>query len=79
MVLGPRMVEVGQVAAVVDDALGVGVGEPDPRQRRVAKRRAPVGEAAELEGIASLALSSGSGRRARRAGRPSRLRRAPRG
>ena len=30
--------------AVVDDALGVGVGEPDARQRRVLERRAPVGD-----------------------------------
>ena len=49
MVLGPRVVEVGQVAAVVDDALRVGVREPDPRDRRVLERRLPVGDLAELD------------------------------
>src|SRR5207247_1751017 len=38
-VLDPGQVEVRVVAAVVDDALGVRVGEPDARARREAERR----------------------------------------
>ena len=49
VVLGARVVEVREVAAVVDDALGVGVREPDARERRVLVGRTPVGDPAELE------------------------------
>ena len=48
VVLGARVVEVGEVAAVVDDALGVRVREPDAGQRRVLERRPAVGDPAEL-------------------------------
>ncbi len=39
VVLDPREVEVGGVAAVVDDPLRVRVGEPDPRLRAELERR----------------------------------------
>ena len=48
VVLRPRVVEVRQVAAVVDDSLSVGVREPDPRDRRVLERRLAIRDAAEL-------------------------------
>lgn len=41
-VLAPGVIEVGQVAAVIDDALRVGVAEPDPGERGIAERRAAV-------------------------------------
>ena len=49
VVLDPRGVEVGQVAAVVDDPLRVGVGEADARERRVLERRLAVGHVPELD------------------------------
>jgi hypothetical protein len=49
VVFQPGVVEVGEVAPVVDDSLGVRVGERDARQRRVLERRVPVGQAAGLE------------------------------
>ena len=49
VVLDARAVEVGQVAAVVDDPLRVGVGEADPREARVLERRLAVCDAPELE------------------------------
>ena len=47
LVLDSREVEVGQVAAVVDDALGVGVGEADPGESGELERRLAVGRLAE--------------------------------
>ena len=49
MVLDSGEVEVREVAAVVDDALCVGVGEADTVERRVLERRLAIGDAAELE------------------------------
>ncbi len=49
MVLGAREVEVRHVAAVVDDALRIGVREPDARVGRVPKRRLAVGLVPELD------------------------------
>ena len=49
VVLDSREVEVGEVPAVVDDALGVGVREADAIERRVLERRLAIGDAAELE------------------------------
>jgi hypothetical protein len=46
LVLDPGEVEVGQIAAVVDDSLGVGVREADARERR------------ELEGRRSTVISA---------------------
>ena len=51
VVLGARVVEVRQVAAVVDDTLGIRVREPHARQRGVAKRWPAIGGAAELERV----------------------------
>jgi hypothetical protein len=48
VVLRPRVVEVGEVAAVVDDPLRVGVGEPHPVERGVPERRLAVGDVAQL-------------------------------
>ena len=45
VVLGARQVEVGQIAAVVDDALRVGVRERHPRVDREPKRRLPSSDA----------------------------------
>ena len=44
VVLRPRVVEVREVATVVDDALRIRVGEPHARQRRVLERWAPVSD-----------------------------------
>ncbi len=52
VVLGSGVVEVREVAAVVDDALRVRVREPDARERRVLERGAPVSESTELRGTA---------------------------
>jgi hypothetical protein len=49
VVLDAGAVEVGQVAAVVDDPLRIGVREADPRQGRVLERRLAVSNPAELE------------------------------
>src|SRR6476619_2664273 len=49
VVLRSRVVEVRQVAAVVDDALRIRVREPDARQRRVLEGRAPARDAPELQ------------------------------
>ena len=49
VVLDARGIEVGQVAAVVDDALCVRVGEPDPVEGAELERGLTVGDAAELE------------------------------
>src|SRR6185312_2061238 len=49
VVLRSRVVEVRQVAAVVDDALRVRVREPDARQRRILERRASARDAPELQ------------------------------
>ena len=46
LVLDAREVEVGQIAAVVDDSLRVGVREADARERRELERRLAVGRAA---------------------------------
>ena len=43
-VLDAGAVEVRHVAAVVDDALGVGLVEPDPHRVREAERRLAVGD-----------------------------------
>ena len=48
VVLRARVVEVGEVPPVVDNALRVGVGEPDAVERRVPERRLPVGDVPEL-------------------------------
>src|SRR5205085_11515680 len=53
-VLNAGHVEVGQVPAVVDDALRVRVREADPRERRELERRHPVGWPAELDHGAML-------------------------
>ena len=49
VVLGAGVVEVGEVAAVVDDPLRVGVREPHARDRRVLERRPAIGDPAELD------------------------------
>src|SRR4051812_31666141 len=49
VVFDPRKVEVRQIAAVVDDALGVRVGEADARVGRVLERRLAPGRVPELE------------------------------
>src|SRR4029079_14632310 len=49
VVLRSRVVEVRQVAAVVDDALRIRVREPDARQLRVLEGRAPARDAPELQ------------------------------
>ena len=48
VVLRACVVEVRQVAPVVDDALRVRVGEPHASQRRVLERRPPIGDPPEL-------------------------------
>ena len=48
VVLGAGVVEVRQVAAVVDDALRVGIREPDARQSGVLERRPLAGRPPEL-------------------------------
>ena len=48
VVLGPRMVEIGEVPPVVDDALRIRVREPDARERRVLEGRAPARDSPEL-------------------------------
>jgi di/tripeptidase len=60
VVLGPRVVEVGEVTAVVDDALGVGVREPDARERRVLERRPPVRDATKLERVGGQSRITGA-------------------
>ena len=52
-VLDPRVVEVGQIAPVVDDSLRVGVREAHAGERRVLERRLAVGRLAEIHGSAS--------------------------
>src|SRR5664280_92529 len=49
VVLQPRIVEVGQVAPVVDDPLCVRVGERNARQRRIAEWGVPVRQVPGLE------------------------------
>ena len=49
MVLDAGEVEVRHVAAVVHDALCVGVGEADTVERRVLERRLAIGDTTELE------------------------------
>jgi hypothetical protein len=49
VVLQPSAVEVGEVAPVIHDPLGVRIGERDARQRRVPEWRMPVGQAPGLE------------------------------
>ena len=49
VVLDARVVEVGQVAPVVDDALRVRVREPHARERRVLEGRPPIRHAPELQ------------------------------
>src|SRR5438093_2449496 len=49
VVLDPGLVEVGEVAAVVDDALRVRVGESDSRECRVLERRPAARDLTELE------------------------------
>ena len=51
VVLGPRVVEIGEIAPVVDDALGVGVGEPDPVQGGVLEGRPAVGDTSQLQRV----------------------------
>src|SRR5262249_22630844 len=55
LVLRSRVIEVGEVPTVVDDALRIGVGEPDARERGVLVRRTPVGDPAELRSAADRA------------------------
>ena len=57
VVLCPGVVEVGEVAAVVDDSLRVRVREPDAGERGVLERRPAVGDAAELERVADAGMS----------------------
>src|SRR5882672_11083866 len=47
--LGARESEVRHVAPVVDDALGIGVGEPDAHVGRVLERRLPPSNVPKLD------------------------------
>ena len=55
VVFDPGVVEIGQIPAVVDDSLRIGVREPDPSKRGELERRLAVGRAAEVHGAAILA------------------------
>jgi hypothetical protein len=52
VVLGARMIEVREIAPVVDDTLGIRIGEPHAGERGVLERRLAVRDPSELERVA---------------------------
>jgi hypothetical protein len=48
VIFDARVVEVGEIAPVINDALRIGVREPDPGQRRKLEGRLSVGRSAQV-------------------------------